>query len=271
MQSSLRLVVFVSCVEALLVTRVHAQATAPRVREPAVLFVGPQTRSLPPRIREREQTLRIDLAALRAGTEQHVVNGAVQTGIGAAFITTGVFLRGEFARSLMFVLGAGTLAHGLVQLLLVEDATTAAQSYAELPMFTADQVRARIRFGEQSLARLARGGRRARIVDGVVTMVVASSYVPIVWAFQRRDDPSYRFGDSASDYVGVTLSAINFVTGLVTALVRSEAERRYDRYRDMHARFERVAPGELEQLAKAVSLQMAASAGRMHLGANIRF
>lgn len=236
-----------------------------------MVFVRPQRLSLPPRIEEREHTLHVDLSALRAGSEQHVVNGAIQTAIGAAFVTTGVFLRGEFARSLMLVLGAGTLARGLVQLLLVEDATPAARSYAALPMFTAEQVRERIRFGEQSLSRLALAGRRTRIVDGVVTMSVASSYVPLLWGFQRREDPSYRFGDSATDYVGITLSTINFVTGLVTALVRSDAERRYDRYRELRARFERLAPQELEQLAGAFSLQLAATRDHTQLGARIRF
>ncbi len=251
--------------------RASAQDPLPYRTAPEVLWVGPQALTLPPRIATRQRALELSLATLSAGSEGRVVSGAVQVALGASFIAVGAFVQSEVARSLLILLGAGSLARGTIQLTLAPAAEQPSRDYAAMPMATGEQVRARIRFGEQQLEQLALAARRTRIVDGSVTMLVATSYVPLLWWLERREQSSYRFGDSAFDYVGLAISVINFGSGLVTALVRSEAEKRADAYRELKQRTEREAPGELEQLAARTSLRFHVDAATVRAVASLSF
>ena len=225
-----------------------AQEPLPYPPPPDVVRI-PAPLGLSPRLDARQRALELDLTALAARDEGRVLNGALQATLGAGFVTAGIFVDGDVARSLLILFGAGALAHGTILLTMVPKVEKLAQTYTQLPRFTPGQVRARIEFGERTLDELARAGRRTRIVDGTVTMLVASSYVPLWSWLERREDPEYRFGDSAFDYVGLAISTVNFATGLVTALLPSEAERRARAYRSKKDRFEREAPRELEQLS----------------------
>jgi hypothetical protein len=258
-----------------------AQATSPVLeRSPDVVFAGPRALTLPPHIAERERTLRVDLGELAARSSRHVLHGALEGAIGAGFVLAGSLVHDDYARGLLILIGSGTLAQGLVQLLLVPNASDDARAYGALPMFTADQVRARIRYGEQALERLAKAGRRTRIVEGTVTMCVASAYVPLLWWLARRADGNHHFGDSSLDYVGLALSVISFGSGLASALLESEAEQRHRDYQEGLLQRERVAPGELERLSSRSSverlshrssLSLGLDADRVQIGARVRF
>jgi len=87
--------------------------------------------------------------------------------------------------------------------------------------------------GEKGLAHVARRARRARIVEGCLSMFGAVAFVPLAWGLARADDPDYRFGSQAFDYVGLSLSVIGVASGLVHALVSSPAERLDERYREL--------------------------------------
>jgi len=243
----------------------------PDAREAEVLFLGPRPLALSARLGERERSLRVDLDELAAGARRHFWSGAFQGAVGAGFVTAGALVHDDYARALLISIGASTLAQGLVQLLLVPNATPDASHYRALPMITAEQVRERIGFGERALARLARGGRRTRIVQGTITMCAASAYVPLLWWLARRADAGHHFGDSSLDYVGLALSVISFGSGLATALVESDAEQRYGNYQRMRARFEQTAPLELEQLSRRGSLRLALAADRLQVGARFGF
>ncbi len=249
------------------------QANDPALSAPALRYpvsAASPVLALPRAIEAREEALARDLGALGARSEGRVLNGSLQLAAGVALVTVGAVLGDEIGRSLLILLGAGALSNGIV-VLAVPDAAARANRYTHMPMLTADQVRARIRFGEESLARLARAGRRARIADGTVTMTVAAAYVPLLWWLERRADAQYRFGDTPYDYVAIALSGISFASGLVTALVKTEAERRYRGYREFDEFLEQQAPGALERLARRTSLDLAASSHQLAVRARVRF
>lgn len=204
------------------------------LRIPDVIRV-PQL-AIPTQLALRAQRLGRDLDALGERDSGRLTSSIVQLGVGAVFATLGAVLKNEIGRSLLLLVGAGTMAHGGFQLALHEDAGDLAESYRALPMVTPGLAAERVAFGERALTRIARGARRGRIADGSVAMGVAAVYVPLLWWLQKREDDAYRFGDSAFDYVALALSGINFASGLVTALVRTDAERRLHDYEALRAR-----------------------------------
>jgi hypothetical protein len=94
-------------------------------------------------------------------------------------------------------------------------------------------------------------------------MAGAASYVPIYWALQRKYEPGYDFGDSAVDYVLLTLAGLGFAAGLVEAIVPSEAERRARAYREMREKLPGRAGLRAFQVALAPGRNGAALAARI--------
>ena len=215
----------------------------------------------------RAERLGGDLAGLERRSRGRLASGIIQIGLGTGLATLGAVMANEFGRSLLILVGAGAVAHGTFTLTLPEDAAALSRAYEALPVFTPAQLKERVRFGEQALGRIARGARRARIAEGTVTMAVAAAYIPLLWWLERRADSSYRFGDSAFDYVGLALSGINFASGLVTALVSSDAERRLHDYEALRASL----ASEQASHARALSLQIGMLRGGARVSGQLRF
>ena len=215
----------------------HPSSATPAVPAyPQVMPGGPRRLVLSQPMITRARRLGSDLDVLGRRSGGRVTAGVIQISVGAAFATLGAVLSNEIGRSLLLLVGAGTIAHGVFQLTLVEDAESLRRAYEDMPVFTPQQLAERVRFGEQALQRIAHGARRARIADGSVAMTVAAVYVPLLWWLESRQHERYRFGDSAFDYVALALSGINFASGLVTALVSSEAEQRLRDYETLRSR-----------------------------------
>ena len=237
--------------------------------EEPVQFVSPP-RKLPPRIALREEHLALDFTVLRDSAKNRgwlmgglLVLSATALGFGIAYPRQlGAFL---------LPIGALGLVRGTLVLTLQRDPRVAAETYLRLPAASAEQVRARIHFGERALAEQAHADRRARIIDGSLSLVVASSYVPVAWAVSRHHDPHYRFGQNGFDYALLTLSVINFAGALVGALSESAVEQRYQDYQALVARQEEQAPGELEKLTDSISLSLSGARDGLRLGAQASF
>jgi len=249
-----------------------ARADAPpAVNLPPSVLRAPPAPDLPPGIRARLAALDYDLRRLGAQGGSRVLQGGLQLAIGAGLATAGALVKDDIARAVLLLASASAVANGTIQLTLVPDTPDLARAYLKLPATTLAEARDKIHMGARTLGELARAGRRTRIVDGTVTMAIACAYVPLVYTLARRDDPAYRFGDTAFDYVALALSGIQFATGLVGALVPSEAERRAQAYRALDARFERAAPGELAERAARSTLRLALGPDRVGLGARLSF
>jgi hypothetical protein len=208
------------------------------------------------------RTLEADLSVLADLTSGRVLDGSLSIVAGSAFVTVAVFLDDALVQALLGVTGGLAIGRGVIALSLVPDAGSSAASYQQMPMLDAGQVSARIAYGEQALTSLARRTRRARLVDGALSMTAGAAYVPTYLLLRGRDEPDYRFGRDAADYVGLGVAAISFVAGLVSVLRKSEAEKRvaaYTRMRDeleaqAHARFEPRLSLQLTAERAAISL-----------------
>jgi hypothetical protein len=172
-----------------------------------------------------------DLERLAEQGGGRVLDGTLELVVGGAFVGIAFAVDDAVFRSLMLLTGGISLGRGVNTLTLEPDTEQAFMQFRSMSMATPADFEARLRFGDAALADLARRSRAARIVEGTLTMVGSAAYVPMYWGFARAENPSYRFGDDAIDYVGLALSAIGFASGLVTVFLKSHAERRNEAYR----------------------------------------
>jgi hypothetical protein len=173
-----------------------------------------------------------DLERLAEQGGGRVLNGTLELVVGSAFVGLSFAIDDALFRSLLLLTGGISLGRGVNTLALSPDTEQAFMQFRSMSMATPADVEARLRFGDATLADLARRSRAARIVDGTLTMVGSAAYVPMYWGFSRAEQPSYRFGDDAIDYVGLAFSAIGFASGMVTVFIKSSAERRNKAYRE---------------------------------------
>ena len=219
----------------------------------------------------RLRALDADLDVLGTRSQGRVLDGALQVVAGAAFTTIGVFIEDDLFRSILFLTGSVSFARGVVQLTLMPDAEMSSLQFEEMPLVTAENVRARLRYGEEALSHIARRTRLARIIDGSVLMTMASVYVPAYWALRRSEDSDYKFGEDAVDYVGIALAGITFAVGVVTTAMTSDAERRAEAYDRLRTRLEREHPGEVEELGWLPEIRVAATRGAVMTTSRWRF
>ncbi len=184
----------------------------------------------------RLRALEADLNVLAARSEGRVLNGSLSVGMGVAFITLGVFVNDAWLRTLLMLTGGVATSRGVVELTVLPDAEKPALEFTHLPMLSSAQVMARLTYGEQALAEIARRTRIARLLDGSLTMLAGAGYVPIYAFARNREDKSFRYGDDASDYIIAVFSGLTFVTGLVTVIMKSPAERRLLAYGKLRER-----------------------------------
>jgi hypothetical protein len=200
------------------------------------------------RLTAREHMLSDQLSALRDADRLRPWGGALYLGLGATAVGLGIALPTRGVDAILILLGGAAMLRGTLLLTMAPRAAPWARAYRDLPMSSAEQLRARIRYGELGLERLASAGQRLRRADAGISMTLAVAYVPVFWAVQRRRDASYRFGDSALDYLALTYSVLQFASSVVGLFSESEAEERWRAYQELCERHEREAPGELDRL-----------------------
>jgi hypothetical protein len=143
---------------------------------------------------------------------------------GAGLITVGAIFPADFG-AIGLPFGSHALLRGTMTLAGTDDARKLPERYDAIPSLPE-----RVRFGEERLARLARQHRRVRLTDGIASIVMAASCVPLRFAFARMDDPGYRFGDSYLDYLLITLAALEATQGMLTLFDETPAEAAWARY-----------------------------------------
>ncbi len=190
------------------------------------------------------RVLDADLDAISERSEGRVLDGSLQIAVGGLFVGIGIVFDDELLRSIMLLSGSVSILHGVNRLALEPNASRVAIEYRHMPAITEAQVAAKLKFGEESLYRMASRMRAARLADGLVTMIGAAGYVPLYWAMRHHNDPRYEFGDDGFDYVGLALSAIGFTAGLITVIRKSDTERRARAYRELKQRFVSESPRE---------------------------
>lgn len=211
------------------------------------------------------RTLKSHFDVLAELGNSHVMDGSLSIAAGGVFFTIAMFIDDNLVRMLLATTGAVAAGRGAILLTAAPDGQTPARAFASMPMTTAQDVVARLAFGEAALGSLAKQSRRARLLDGSLSMLAGAAFTPIYFALQRRDDPDYRFADDPSDYIGIALSAVSFTSGLITVVRKSEAEQRHDSYLRMREAFARQARSWLPRLA------FHATRDSVNLAARLRF
>jgi hypothetical protein len=218
---------------ALLIPALAAAQTKPR-RPPPELHrsvLQPAPAPLSPPLAERLGFHETSLGRLGAHDKGRIWRGSLQLGLGAGSGVAAIFVDDPGGRAVLALGGAVAIGRGVAQLAVKSGAQPRAAEFAALPAQNEELVRRKLLFGETALAQLARAERRARQVDGSLGMLGAVGLVPLYWGLSRHDDPAYRFGDYAFDYVSLSLSVIGFAASLVQMIVGGEAEQRYRAYR----------------------------------------
>jgi len=191
----------------------------------------------------RLRALDADLHLLAARSDGRYLDGSLSLVVGGAFITLGALIHDPLFRTLLLLTGGVAASRGMIELTVLPNAEAAAAQFSRMPMASPGQVIARLAYGEESLARLAHQTRRARLIDGSVTLLAGAAYLPVYTLLRHLDDRNWRYGDDVTDYVVIAFSAVSLGAAVITLVVKSDAERTlaaYGRLRDRLAEEERT-------------------------------
>jgi len=239
MKSALRLWLVAGLVVLLFTTRSHAQAPAPGYPVAAEGYptkLGPYGATISTRDATRLRALDADLHLLAARSDGRIVDGSLSLALGGAFITLGVFVHDPLFRTLLMLTGGVAASRGVITLVALPDAEAAAVQFTRMPMVSPGEVIARIAYGEEALARLAHQARRARLIDGSLTSLAGAAYIPLYTLLRHNGDRRWKYGDDPIDYVVIAFSGISLAAGVITLVVKSEAERTRDAYGRLRTR-----------------------------------
>lgn len=198
---------------------------------------------VPGHVATRLRVLDGDLTALKARGGSHVVDGVLSMVAGGASITIGIVLNqnddspgsDDVVSELLYVVGTAAIARGIVNLTLMPDAREPATEFAHMPMRNRREIEERLAFGESTLEHLADRHRTVRLIDAGLNMGVGVAMLP-VWL--ANNDGGF---DSAGDYFVVISAGISLLSGIVTLVSQSDAERRWDAYERLRERLLREA------------------------------
>jgi hypothetical protein len=220
---------FLALTMSLFVLRAQAQAIT---ELPEVMHLPAST--LEPGLSEREAALGAQLhVAAESDRHRHWLDWGMLA-VGTAMGTVGAIYLHEVG-PLLLPIATRAVTTGTVNLAVSEDAEPIRAQYASMPMFGAEQARARIEFGEHALSRRARQHRTLRLVSAAMFLFSAACYVPLRYGLARSRDPDYRFGDSLNDYLLLSLAGLDAGFGTVLLFERSQPEQALRAYRDMVA------------------------------------
>jgi hypothetical protein len=185
---------------------------------------------IPSRISARLRVLDRDYTALSVGGSSGVVDGILSIVMGGISIALGAVVpdtANDYA-TYLYIFGAGGVAHGIVELLVTPDPVDPALIFAHMPMRDVEEVKARLRYGEESLEKLADRASLSRILEGSIDIATGVAFIPFYLG--PRD---YALTGDYLDIVMMTAALIRVVTGVATLIIRSEPERRWSAYSDL--------------------------------------
>jgi len=185
---------------------------------------------IPSRIATRLRVLDADFAAV-ASRSGGLVNGILSIVTGGLSITLGFLVDDEYLSPYLFVFGGAGVARGVIDLLLTPNTHDPYVQFSHMPMRTTQEVYAKLAFGEQELESIARRFRIARILDASINIGVGLAIVPLYLG--PNDFEIDAFG--AFVIIG---AGISVVSGVISLISRSEAERRWSGYEELLERLE---------------------------------
>lgn len=198
-----------------------------RIAAPAVM--GVPSSPLDPQLVARERLLSGHLDALAERSRWRGLSLGVLFSFGSVLVALGAAY--PYGAGPFFIpFGSHALVRGIMVVSATDNPGPHRDRYAALPMHDDAQLRARLAHGERSLGRLADQFRRIRIADGVVSLVVAASYIPLRYGMSRLRDDDYRFGDDVDDYLISAVAVLEAGAGVMRFFEPSHAETARDDY-----------------------------------------
>ena len=188
---------------------------------------------IPSRISTRLRVLSTDLDALSARGGSSMASGVLSIVSGGLSITLGLLFDDPTFSVFFYVFGSAQVARGTIDLILAPDPYTPALEFTHMPMRDIHEVKLRLRHGETSLETLADRTRTSRILDGSISIAAGVAIVPLALA---PNDFEFK---QAVDYFVVIGAGISVLSGVISLVTRTDAERRWEAYRQLRARLRR--------------------------------
>ncbi|MFO0645460.1 MAG: hypothetical protein U0326_04425 [Polyangiales bacterium] len=191
-----------------------------------------------PRAFYRERRRLLDRALLtlpERSRDARITSGLINLAVGAGLMGLGFApIWGEGSspsvpQYLVWFQGGYNIAQGAVELIWTPSRERLGRQYMEMPVRTAQQRRARVRFGEESLDEIAADGRRRRILTAVTTVVYGLGTLGIFYRdqiFNGEPLPS----PEALNYLVIGSIGIQSIISVIGAFSTSSDERMRDTY-----------------------------------------
>jgi hypothetical protein len=183
--------------------------------------------------RARLRLLDASFAGLAArSSSQRILDGIVSLGAGAVMAgstfvipaTTG----GTDLRLWLWATSGYLGLQGIVNLAWAPARERLSREYEALPMATATQRRARVRFGEYALDEMAADGRRRRILAGIANIAATGGLLTLAYSDTIFNGVPHTF--SLTDAVVLTYGGVAVILHVVQMLSQSEEERLRNAY-----------------------------------------
>ncbi len=191
-----------------------------------------------PRAFYRERRRLLDRALLtlpERSRDSRITSGLINVAVGAGLLGLGFApIWGEGStpsvpQYLVWFQGGYTVAQGAVELIWTPSRERLGRQYMEMPVRTAQQRRARVRFGEESLDEIAADGRRRRILTAVTTVAYGLGTLGIFYRDQIFNDEPLP-SPEALNYLVIGSIGIQSIISVIGALSTSSDERLRDTY-----------------------------------------
>lgn len=192
---------------------------------------------IPSGIATRLRALDSDFQVLAARGGGSIVDGVLGLLTGGLTITIGILLWNEDPgpgglnmSPYLFTYGGASVLRGILDLVLMTNPSGPAITFAHMPMTTMDEVQARLDYGERELASLADRSRLSRILDGSINVAVGLAIIPIYLG------PNNFEVVNTFDWFVLIGAGISAISGVITLLSSTEAERRWSAYEELRDR-----------------------------------
>lgn len=222
-------------------------AAATRASDGAIAETAAETEGvrIPSRIATRLRVLDADLNVLSSRGSNGLVDGILSILSGGLSITLGFVINDDSPiATWLFLYGGANVARGILNIALAPDPSEHAIQFSHMPMGTVGEVKARLRYGEESLESLADRSRLVRILDASINIASGAAIVPLYFSQKDEGDPLV---SDAFDTIVLIAAGISVISGVISLLTRTEAERRWAAYEGLRDRLVRERRDQLRR------------------------
>ena len=189
-----------------------------------------------PAVAARLRVLEADLRLLALQNGNGLVDGIVSLVSGGLLVGLALALEDAQTANYFYLAGGTNAARGLLQLFVAPDPQQASLALEHMPTGSPRQAAERLRFAEDALHQTAERARWLRILQAALDMATSLAVVPLFLA-----PADYELVGPLSYFV-VIGAGVSLVSGAITLLTPSQAERRWAAYETLRDRLAQEPP-----------------------------